>query len=120
MSVSSPPHLNQLRADLACAFRWTARLGWHEGVANHFSVAVDADGAKFLMNPAGRHFSRIRANDLLLLDSAATPTDDIDPTAWCLHGYLHRHVPAARCILHTHAPYVTAFGVFSRLAHAHV
>ena len=35
-------------------------------------------------------------------------TDDIDPTAWCLHGYLHRHVPAARCILHTHAPYVTA------------
>lgn len=108
MSVSSPPHLNQLRADLACAFRWTARLGWHEGVANHFSVAVDADGAKFLMNPAGRHFSRIRANDLLLLDSAATPTDDIDPTAWCLHGYLHRHVPAARCILHTHAPYVTA------------
>ncbi|MEM7427582.1 MAG: hypothetical protein AAF441_15925 [Pseudomonadota bacterium] len=27
------------RRDLACAFRWTARLDLHEGVANHFSLA---------------------------------------------------------------------------------
>ena len=60
------------------------------------------------MNPAGRHFSRIRANDLLLLDSAATPTDDIDPTGVVFTRLFTRHVPAARCILHTHAPYVTA------------
>ncbi len=29
------------RVDLACAFRWTARLNMHEAVANHFSLAVD-------------------------------------------------------------------------------
>ncbi len=32
------------RAELAAAFRWTARLNMHESVANHFSLAVSEDG----------------------------------------------------------------------------
>jgi hypothetical protein len=31
------------RVDLAAAFRWTARMGMHEAVANHFSLAVNDD-----------------------------------------------------------------------------
>ena len=31
----------QARVDLAAAFRLTARFGWHEAVANHFSLALD-------------------------------------------------------------------------------
>ena len=31
--------LQQQRIDLACALRWAARLGLHEGVCNHFSLA---------------------------------------------------------------------------------
>ncbi len=57
------------RVDLAAAFRWTARLEMHEGVANHFSLAVSDDATRFLMNPNQAHFSRIRASDLLLLDT---------------------------------------------------
>ncbi|MEC8195041.1 MAG: class II aldolase/adducin family protein, partial [Pseudomonadota bacterium] len=48
----------QERADLAAAFRWTARLNMHEGVANHFSLAVNDDGTRFLMNPNQKHFAR--------------------------------------------------------------
>ena len=101
----------QERVDLACAFRWTARLNMHEGVANHFSLAVSDDGQKFLMNPNGRHFSRIKASDLILLD-AADPTsmdrpDAPDATAWALHGALHREVPQARCVMHVHSKYAT-------------
>ena len=51
------------RADLAAAFRLTAREGMHEGGANHFSMAVNDEGTQFLINPR-RHFSRIRASDL--------------------------------------------------------
>ncbi len=99
----------QRRQELACAFQWCARLNLHEGVANHFSVAVGEAGRYFLMNPGGRHFSRIAADDLLLLDSQATTAHaEVDATAWCLHGYLHRHLPQARCLLHTHMPYATA------------
>ena len=95
------------RIDLACAFRWTARLDMHEGVANHFSLAVSEDGSKFLVNPNGSHFSRVKASDLLLLDANDPTTMDQpnapDRTAWALHGAIHRTVPHARCVLHCHA-----------------
>ena len=100
------------RVDLAAAFRWFARLNMHESVANHLSVAVSADGAKFLINPRGRHFSRICAGDLLLLDAndpdSLARADAPDPTAWHLHARLHARLPQARCVLHLHPKYATA------------
>jgi len=102
----------QLRVDLAAAFRLSAELGWHEAVANHFSLAVSADGKQFLMNPKWRHFARIKASDLMLLDANDKETmnrpDAPDPSAWCIHGHLHAGAPQARCILHLHPPYATA------------
>jgi ribulose-5-phosphate 4-epimerase/fuculose-1-phosphate aldolase len=100
------------RVDLAAAFRWFARLGMHESVANHLSVAVSADGRRFLLNPRGRHFSRITAGDLKLLDAGQPDTwaapDAPDPTAWYLHARLHARLPVARCVMHLHSPYATA------------
>lgn len=103
----------QARVDLAVAFRWAARLNLHEAVANHFSVAISSDGQKFLINPAGRHFSQIKAGDLVVCDATqenfGVPTDrTVDPTAINLHGQIHRLVPDAKCILHTHMPNATA------------
>jgi ribulose-5-phosphate 4-epimerase/fuculose-1-phosphate aldolase len=107
----------QLRVDLAAAFRLAVEFNWHEAVANHFSLAVSPDGKKFLMNPRWRHFSRIRASDLLLLDAEDDTTmaaaDAPDPSAWCIHGRIHRALPQARCILHLHSPYATAMSVLA-------
>jgi len=103
--------LQGARADLAAAFRWTARLDMHEGVANHFSLAVSDDGKRFLMNPDGRHFSRTKASELLLIDADDPTTmdrpDAPDPTAWTLHGRVHANLPQARCVLHAHPKYAT-------------
>ncbi len=99
------------RTDLAIAFRSAARLDLHEAVANHFSLAVDEGGKRFLMNPNQRHFATICASDLLLLD-----VDDEhvmqrpgapDPTAWGLHAMVHRLVPHARCVMHAHPVFST-------------
>ncbi len=101
---------HQVRLDLAAAFRWAARLNFHEATANHFSAATSADGSQFLLNPRGRHFSQVRASELLLLDSdmvGVTAHPEADPSAWFLHAHLHRFVPQARCVLHTHMPYTT-------------
>lgn len=102
----------QLRVDLAAAFRLAAMNDWHEAVANHLSLAVSADGKRFLMNPRWKHFSRIKASDLLLLDSNDPQTmnrpDAPDLTAWSIHGRMHANVPQARCIIHLHPPYATA------------
>ncbi|MFI4888954.1 MAG: class II aldolase/adducin family protein [Steroidobacterales bacterium] len=102
------------RVDLAAAFRWLARLDMHESVANHLSVAVSADGTKFLINPRGRHFRRVSASDLLLLDAGDSTTlrrpDAPDPTAWYLHARLHAALPQARCVMHVHSRHATALG----------
>jgi ribulose-5-phosphate 4-epimerase/fuculose-1-phosphate aldolase len=108
----SDAEVEQARIDLAASFRWFARLGMHEAVANHLSVAVSRGGSRFLMNPRGRHFSRVRAGELLLLDSSDTSTlqrsDAPDPTAWYIHGRLHALLPQARCIMHLHPIHTTA------------
>jgi len=99
------------RVDLACAFRWAVKLNMHEAVANHFSLAVNEDGTRFLMNPNQRHFSRVRASDLLLLDANDPATMEAenapDPTAWGLHGSIHRNCPHARCVMHVHSVHAT-------------
>jgi ribulose-5-phosphate 4-epimerase/fuculose-1-phosphate aldolase len=105
------------RTELAAAFRWTARLNMHEGVANHFSLAVSEDGSQFLINPNQIHFSLIRASDLLLLDANDPNTmdrpDAPDPTAWGLHGALHRMCPHARCAMHVHSVHATILAVMA-------
>ena len=113
--VETPANHNmqywQERVDLAASFRWTARLKLHEAVANHFSLSVNDDGTQFLMNPNQVHFSRIRASDLLLLDANDPATlegpDAPDPTAWGLHGAIHRRCPHARCAMHVHSIFAT-------------
>ncbi|OYU16787.1 MAG: hypothetical protein CFE34_19160 [Rhodobacteraceae bacterium PARR1] len=99
------------RCDLAAAFRWTARLNMHEAVANHFSLAVNPSGTRFLINPNGRHFSRMTASGLIELDADDPETmnrpDAPDPTAWGLHGSIHRALPHARCLMHVHSTHAT-------------
>ncbi|MFY9238925.1 MAG: class II aldolase and adducin N-terminal domain-containing protein [Roseovarius sp.] len=99
------------RCEMAAAFRWTARLNLHEGVANHFSLAVNDEGTQFLMNPDQAHFSRIKASDLLLLDANDPDVLDRpgapDITAWGLHGSVHRHCPHHRCVMHVHSIHAT-------------
>ena len=109
--LESDPHYTD-RVDLTAALRMTARLNLHEGVANHFSYAVSSDGSRFLVNPFGRHFANVRASELLLLDAHDPATmnrpDAPDPTAWAIHGAMHRNLPQARCVMHVHSKYATA------------
>jgi ribulose-5-phosphate 4-epimerase/fuculose-1-phosphate aldolase len=99
------------RVDLAAAFRWTVKLNLHEAVANHFSLAVNPAGTRFLINPNGRHFARIRASDLVEIDADDPATmsrpDAPDPTAWGLHGAVHRACPHAVCVMHVHSIHAT-------------
>ncbi len=102
----------RLREDLAAAFRLAVEFGWHEGVGNHFSAAVSEDGTKFLMNRKWRHFSEVTASNLQLLDanddSIMDTPDAPDPSAWCIHGTVHRLNPAVKVLFHVHPPNATA------------
>ncbi len=57
------------------------------------------------------HFARIRASDLIVVDANDPETlqgpNAPDPTAWGLHGGIHRHCPHARCAMHVHSIHAT-------------
>ncbi|OIQ38774.1 MAG: hypothetical protein BM558_12015 [Roseobacter sp. MedPE-SW] len=101
----------QERVDMAASFRWVERLNMHEGVANHFSLAVNEEGSQFLMNANMMHFARVTASNLLFLDAndpeTMTKPGAPDPTAWGLHGSIHRLCPQARCVMHVHSIFAT-------------
>lgn len=109
-------YIKNARVDLACALRWAVRLGLHEGVCNHFSMAVpESDGVVrgnlFLINPYGWHWSEITASSLVLCDDKNTVLEGnntVEDTAFFIHSRIHRNAPQARCVLHTHMPYTTA------------
>lgn len=109
------------RVDMAAAFRWAVKLNLHEAVSNHFSLAVNPEGTRFLINPNGRHFGRITASSLVEIDADDPDTmlrpDAPDPTAWGLHGSIHRALPHARCVMHVHSIHAT---VLASLADSHL
>jgi ribulose-5-phosphate 4-epimerase/fuculose-1-phosphate aldolase len=106
---AASPNLHILRRDLAAAFRAAVRFGMHEGVCNHFSLAVEANRT-FLLNPHGVHFSRLRASNLALIDADGRSLGDDQAihTAFYIHARIHLANPAARCVLHAHPRYATA------------
>lgn len=102
------------RIDLCAALRWAERLGLSEGIDNHFSYAVDADGRRFLVNPLGLHWRELRASDLVLADDERRILEGrqvVEDTAFFIHSRLHLRHPRARAVLHTHMPYATALTV---------
>lgn len=106
------PTVHELRRDLAAAFRAAVLFGMHEGVCNHFSLAVD-ENRTFLLNPHGVHFSRLRASNLLLVDVEGRSVEGTEKkhTAFYIHARIHLANPAARCVLHAHPVYATALAM---------
>jgi ribulose-5-phosphate 4-epimerase/fuculose-1-phosphate aldolase len=90
---------------------WSARLGYQQGVCNHFSFLLPGQEDLFLVNPEGFFWSELTASSLLVCDldgNIVEGSGTVERTAFCLHAPIHRHNKAARAALHTHTPYTTA------------
>jgi ribulose-5-phosphate 4-epimerase/fuculose-1-phosphate aldolase len=107
--MDNQAEVQQARTDLAAALRWIARLDLHEGVCNHFTVMLP--GRRFLINPKGVGFHRITASGLLVIDEHGKTLEGTGrpPTSgFAIHTRIHLLHPAAKVVLHLHAPYSTA------------
>jgi ribulose-5-phosphate 4-epimerase/fuculose-1-phosphate aldolase len=99
-----------LREQLAAAFRMAVAENLHEGVANHFSVLLPG-GEHFLINPFGLHFSEVTASSLVVCDlrgEVVRGNGAPSAAARNIHAPLHRHLPHATAVFHTHQPWATA------------
>ncbi|MEN8261558.1 MAG: aldolase [Pseudomonadota bacterium] len=114
---SPPSHRAErnLRLDLAAAFHMTVANDLHEGIANHFSAMLPG-GEHFLVNPFGLHFSEITASNLIACDFEGNVVrGDGEPSASAhhIHAPIHRRIPRAAVLLHTHQPYATALSMLA-------
>lgn len=102
------------RVDLTAALRWAARFGLSEGVCNHFSLAVPGREGRFLINPQGLHWSEVTPADLVVVDAHGRKVagrHTVEPTAFFIHGAIHRGQRSAQCVMHTHMPFATTLTV---------
>lgn len=105
------------REQLSSAFRLAEAFGFHEGICNHFSVKVDGDPERYLINPYGTHWSEMTAECLLLIDGDGKVLEGdgmVEDSAKFIHISGHRANPNHKALLHTHMPYATALTMVER------
>jgi ribulose-5-phosphate 4-epimerase/fuculose-1-phosphate aldolase len=99
------------RVDLAACHRLAAHFGFNEGIDNHLTMLVPGHADRFYLAPFGLLWSEVRASDLMEVDFAGKMVAGrglIEDTALYIHLSVHRLVPEAKCVLHTHMPHATA------------
>ena len=102
------------RIDLAACHRLAARFGLNEGIDNHLTMLVPGHSDRFYLAPFGLLWSEVRASELMEVDfSGKRVAGDglVEDTALYIHLSVHRLLPEAHCVLHTHMPYATALGM---------
>lgn len=104
--------LRQAKIELSACLRWAARQGFQSGVCNHFSVAVPGRPDLMLINPEGFFWSEARVSDLVVTTHDGRVLSDnghsVELTAFSIHAPIHRALPQAVAVLHTHMHHATA------------
>lgn len=95
-----------LRVQLAGTYRIFAMLGWTELVYNHITLRVPGPDKHFLINPFGLHYTEVAASNLVKIDLDGNIVDPsphrVNPAGFVVHAAIHRAVPDAHCVMHTH------------------
>jgi ribulose-5-phosphate 4-epimerase/fuculose-1-phosphate aldolase len=108
---SNDTGLLQARIDLAALHRIAHAHQWNESVVNHMTFMVPGRSDQYLIIPYGLHWDEVKASDFLIVDmegKIVSGTGEAEVSAISLHGPMHRRLPQARCVLHTHQPNLTA------------
>lgn len=103
--------ITTIRRELAAAFVLAERMGFSEGVCNHFSAVVPGPGERYLINPFGLHWSEMQPDRLLLIDGDGNVLEgagEVEATARSIHIAGHRANARHGVLLHTHMPHATA------------
>lgn len=98
------------RDHLACAFRLAECFGFHEGICNHFSLRLDGEEERYLINPYGTHWSQMTPDALLLIDgdgNVLSGNGSVEDSARYIHVAAHRANRRHKVVLHTHMPFAT-------------
>ena len=102
---------------LAVAFRLFARYGFDQGLAGHITARDPEWPDHFWVNPFGKHFSRIRVSDLLLVNAEGeivVGEGPLNQAAFAIHAAIHEARPDVIAAAHTHSLYGKAWSTLGR------
>jgi ribulose-5-phosphate 4-epimerase/fuculose-1-phosphate aldolase len=94
------------RVQLAAAYRIFDHLGWTELIFNHITLRVPGPEKVFLINPFGLHYREVTASNLVAIDVDGNPVRTtpypVNRAGFVIHSAIHRSLPDAHCVMHTH------------------
>ncbi len=114
MTISSAER--SARKDVAAAHRLAVLHGLNEGVWNHISLINPDDPETFLISPGHTHWSQVTASNLALVNGKGELLAGLRPPiipGWIIHYPMHQARKDAHCVIHVHAPYITAMSIRS-------
>ncbi|TLD06023.1 uncharacterized protein PgNI_08018 [Pyricularia grisea] len=105
---SHQKHREHILVHMAAAFRNWARVGFTEGISGHISVRDPEFPNYIWMNPIGKHFGLLNANDMLCFDidsgvvvggNRARPANK---PGFHIHAEIHKARADVHAICHAH------------------
>ena len=101
----------QARVDLAAAHRLAVMHGFNEGIFNHLTLRVPGRNDRYYQIPFGLHWSEVTASCFMEVGYDGTllaGEGEIEQSCYCIHAPMHRLLPDAAAVFHTHMPFASA------------
>src|SRR5216683_1970429 len=102
----------QARVDLAAAHRLAHMHGFSEGIFNHLTLVVPGSSDRYYQIPFGMHWSEVTASSFMEVGiddgKVKRGAGDVERSCYCIHAPIHKALPQAKAVFHTHMPYASA------------
>jgi ribulose-5-phosphate 4-epimerase/fuculose-1-phosphate aldolase len=102
----------QARVDLAAAHRLAFNQGFSEGIFNHLTFTVPGRTDRYYQIPFGTHWSEVTASCFMEVGiddgEVKRGEGEVERSCYCIHAPIHKALPQAKAVFHTHMPYASA------------
>jgi ribulose-5-phosphate 4-epimerase/fuculose-1-phosphate aldolase len=102
----------QARVDLAAAHRLAFMHGFSEGIFNHLTLTVPGRSDLYYQIPFGTHWSEVTASCFMEVGiddgKVKRGSGDVERSCYCIHAPIHKALPEAAAVFHTHMPFASA------------
>jgi ribulose-5-phosphate 4-epimerase/fuculose-1-phosphate aldolase len=102
----------QARVDLAAAHRLAVMHEFNEGIFNHLTFVVPGRSDRYYQIPFGMHWSEVTASSFMEVGiddgEVKRGEGEVERSCFCIHAPIHKALPQAKAVFHTHMPYASA------------
>ena len=102
----------EARTDLAAAHRMAVLHGFSEGIFNHLTLTVPGKPDRYYQIPFGMHWSEVKASSFMEVGiddgQVKRGAGDVERSCYCIHAPIHKALPQAAAVFHTHMPFASA------------